>query len=133
MKKVKLSLIVALVALSSMMAQQSVSMDTNKFEMTSTTSNDKLVATVNTEKEAKVEAEKVITNADFKMYPNPASDIVTLQGVSVDDEIIVLDNNGKKWIKIKAKAEVEIIPIDHLKSGIYTISINGTNKKLVKE
>ena len=123
MKKVKLGLVMAMVASSSMMmGQQSVSLEENKFEMKT------IVAENNKESN-----EKVVTISDIKLFPNPASDLVTLQGVKVDDQISITDNKGKTRLQIKAKAEVEIIPIDFLESGIYLLAINGEKRRLIVE
>lgn len=123
MKKVKLGLLMAMVASSSMMmGQQSVSLEENKFEMKT------IVAENNQESN-----DKEVVISDIKMFPNPASDLVTLQGVKVDDQISITDNKGKTRLQIKAKAEVEIIPIDFLESGIYLLAINGEKRRLIVE
>ncbi|NHN25029.1 T9SS type A sorting domain-containing protein [Flavobacterium jejuense] len=133
MKKVKLGLIMALVVTSFSMAQQSVSMDDNKFEITSNTSEKTLVPILKSENRNKKNSDKVTIVNDIKMYPNPASDLVTLQGVKVDDVIMITDNKGKNRVQIKAKAEVEIIPIEFLESGTYFLSINGVKRRLLVE
>lgn len=121
MKKVKLGLVMAMVASSSMMmGQQSVSLEENKFDM-------KTIVAENNQNSN----EKEVTISDIKMFPNPASDLVTLQGVKVDDQISITDNKGKTRLQIKAKAEVEIIPIDFLESGIYLLAINGEKRRLI--
>ena len=126
MKNLKLSLIMAIVASSSMMAQQSVSMVDHKFDKTSEESEKVVVTTVDLNKED-------VKIPSVSIYPNPASDLVTLQGVTVDDKISITDSKGKNRIQIKAKAEVEIIPIDFLESGTYLISINGEKRRLIVE
>ena len=121
MKKVKLGLVMAMVASSSMMmGQQSVSLEENKFDM-------KTIVAENNQNSN----EKEVTISDIKMFPNPASDLVTLQGVKVDDQISITDNKGKIRLQIKAKAEVEIIPIDFLELGIYLLAINGEKRRLI--
>ena len=123
MKKVKLGLVMAMVASSSMMmGQQSVSLEENKFDM-------KTIVAENNQNSN----EKEVTISDIKMFPNPASDLVTLQGVKVDDQISITDNKGKIRLQIKAKAEVEIIPIDFLELGIYLLAINGEKRRLIVE
>jgi len=133
MRKIKLSLIMAMAVSSYMMAQQSASIDDKKFEMNPMTSDKIQVSTVDLGKEDKNTSEKVTIVGDIKMYPNPAKDLVTLQGVKVDDHIIIADNKGKNRIQIKAKAEVEIIPIEFLESGIYMVFINGEKRRLIVE
>ncbi|MBF02875.1 MAG: hypothetical protein CMP76_06225 [Flavobacterium sp.] len=127
MKKVKLGLLMAMVASSSMMmGQQSVSLEENKFEM-------KTIVAEKNQNSNESTSDKVLITSDIKMFPNPASDLVTLQGVKVDDQISITDNKGKTRLQIKAKAEVEIIPIDFLESGIYLLAINGEKRRLIVE
>lgn len=133
MRKIKLSLIMTMVVSSYMLAQQSVSIDDKKFEMNPITSDKIQVSIVDLDKEGKNSPENVTIVGDIKMYPNPAKDLVTLQGVKVDDHIIIADNKGKNRIQIKAKAEVEIIPIEFLESGIYMVFINGEKRRLIVE
>lgn len=115
MKKVKLSLFMALLVASSMVAQEQASNEVSK-------------PIVKSYENSTV---KIKNDKDINMYPNPANDIVTLQGVKEDDEIIIANSKGKKMIELKAKAQEEIILIDSLPSGIYMLSINGENRKLV--
>ena len=122
MKKIKATLFVAVLGMTPIVAQQSVSNQENKWEKATTN------PVVTLEKETKVENDKSIL-----MYPNPAKDLVTLQRVKENDQIIITDVNGKKLLDIKAQAEVEIIPIDFLESGNYMLLINNEKRKLVVE
>ncbi|WP_165395995.1 T9SS type A sorting domain-containing protein [Flavobacterium sp. J27] len=126
MKKIKVSLLLAIASSSFVMAQQSVSLDEKKFEM-------KTIVSEKNQDNGEKAKEKVASLGEIKMYPNPASDLVTLQGVKIDDEILILDNKGNTKVQIKAKAEVEIIPIDFLESGIYILTINGEKRRLIVE
>lgn len=119
MKKIKLSLFLAAFAMTPILAQQSVASVENRWEKKTSSSE--------------IIVEKTTKNGNDKsilMYPNPAKDLVTLEGVKEKDQIIITDVNGKKLLDIKAQAEVEIIPIDFLESGWYRISINGVERKL---
>ena len=125
MKKVKFALVMAMVVSSSMMmSQESVSLEERKFEM-------KTIVSERNQESNEKSSDKITTVGDVKMFPNPASDLVTLQGVKVDDQISITDNKGKTRLQIKAKAEVEIIPIDFLESGIYLLAINGEKRRLI--
>ncbi|HJS01242.1 MAG TPA: hypothetical protein VJ780_09930, partial [Flavobacterium sp.] len=75
MRKIKLSLIMAMAVSSYMMAQQSVSIDDKKFEMNPITSDKIQVSIVDSDKEGKSTSEKVTNVGDIKMYPNPAKDL----------------------------------------------------------
>ena len=118
MKKVKLSLFMAVFATSCLVAQEQASTDVSKPIVKSSNQSINLTTKVNNDK-------------GINMYPNPANDIVTLQGVKEDDEITISNSKGKKMIELKAKAQEEIILIESLPSGIYMLSINGENRKLV--
>lgn len=118
MKKIKLSLFMAIVATSSIVAQEQASNEVSK-PIIKSSKSDVNLTTLSI-------GEKVIN-----MYPNPANDIVTLQGVKEDDEIIISNSKGKKMIQLKAKAQEEIISIESLPSGIYMLTINGENRTLV--
>ncbi len=115
MKKVKLSLFMAILVAFSMVAQEQASNEVSKPTVKSYINST-----------AKIKNDKVIN-----MYPNPANDIVTLQGVKEDDQITISNIKGKTVIELKAQAQEEIILIESLPSGIYMLSINGENRKLV--
>ena len=108
----------AIVATSSIVAQEQASNEVSKPIIKASKSNVTLTTAA--------KGEKVIN-----MYPNPANDIVTLQGLKEDDQIIISNTKGKTVIELKAKAQEEIILIESLPSGIYMLSINGENRKLV--
>jgi hypothetical protein len=71
----------------------------------------------------------------FKVYPNPASDVLNLTFSSADKEspatILLLNRNGKIIYTLKTKGEKLIsIPVRNYKNGIYYLSVtqNGTTK-----
>ena len=122
MKKIKFSLFLAAFAMTPILAQQSVAFVKIRWEKKTSSSE--------------IIVEKTTKNGNDKsilMYPNPAKDLVTLEGVKEKDQIIITDVNGKKLLDIKAQAEVEIIPIDFLESGNYMLLINNEKRKLVVE
>lgn len=69
------------------------------------------------------------------LYPNPANDLLTIQGVENAD-LVIFDILGKEVIRKSAISSVENISVSHLQQGTYivTISRNGemTTKKFVK-
>ncbi|VXB64447.1 conserved exported hypothetical protein [Flavobacterium sp. 9AF] len=133
MKKMKLSLIMTCIVTSCIFAQET----TTSNEVKGVTNSKDVVFFQNDYNEGggKDKDKKNAKKEDktIGVYPNPAKDLVTLQGVKLDDQIVIIDEKGKNRLQIKAKAEVEIIPIDFLESGIYTLLINNEKRKLIVE
>lgn len=75
------------------------------------------------------------TLQSLALYPNPANDLLTIQGVENAD-LVIFDILGKEVIRKSAISSVENISVSHLQQGTYivTISRNGemTTKKFVK-
>lgn len=64
--------------------------------------------------------EQSFDNETFVVYPNPASDRVSVQGVPADAEIQILDMSGRL---LMARHGVEEISVEGLPSGLYLIRI----------
>lgn len=73
----------------------------------------------------------------FNFYPNPSSDMITLEAESVFEEISIYDIKGVIVAKEKTSSKVVSIDIIDLISGVYFVEakINGQlkRKKLIKE
>ncbi|MCL5244248.1 right-handed parallel beta-helix repeat-containing protein [Cellulophaga sp. 20_2_10] len=63
------------------------------------------------------------------VYPNPASEFITIAGVKVGDKLVVRNMSGVVVKEMNATAEEAVISLDNLKSGMYIISIPGTESK----
>ncbi|WP_103068673.1 T9SS type A sorting domain-containing protein [Aquimarina sediminis] len=72
--------------------------------------------------------------AGIKIYPNPAQEIINIEGIERGDLILIHDYLGKIVKKTVAESEEEMLVIANLNSGFYSISIAGKSwTRLVKE
>jgi len=73
-------------------------------------------------------------NQKVNIYPNPASNEVTIESDNIIHNITVFSNDGKKILEInEINEQAYHISIQNFASGIYYLKINNTVKKLVKE
>lgn len=68
-------------------------------------------------------------DASLKVYPNPALNTIKIEGAAQHAQISIFDHLGKK---VYVGLNEESIDISHLKSGIYVITVDGKNVKLIK-
>lgn len=69
------------------------------------------------------------SEAVLTVYPNPASELIKVAGVKVGDKLVVRNMNGVVVKEMNATAEEAVIILDNLKTGMYIISIPGTESK----
>lgn len=68
---------------------------------------------------------------DFKIYPSPANDLVTLQfSSSRNVDVLIYDISGKVVHAQSVNGLVEDMDIEHLESGIYTVVMRDERKKV---
>lgn len=81
--------------------------------------------------------DKVNLNDKVKVYPNPAKNILYIQGVEHDALITILDVSGKQLKQIKASNENTSIDISDLQDGIYLVNVimgdNNITRKISKQ
>ena len=66
----------------------------------------------------------------FKLYPNPAKDMITLE-MNSDDTVSIYNINGAKVLERKLNAGRHEIKISNLSQGIYTVHVNGESERLI--
>lgn len=86
---------------------------------------------------------EVLSVKDFDMtsvqiYPNPASDFITISNLQGKETLEIFDLKGQLMKTFYGNAEDATINIAHLASGVYFVKItnqkgNSTNKKFVKK
>lgn len=69
------------------------------------------------------------SEAVLTVYPNPASELIKVAGVKVGDKLVVRNMSGVVVKEINATTEEAVISLDNLKTGMYIISIPGTESK----
>ena len=101
------------------------------------TSNPQYVfeATQNTNLTANFEYTDAITEIDedsFTIYPNPASDFITIETLNaLESDVVIYDLTGKIIIRKFLHSGDNKIDVKNINSGIYVISINGLKSKLI--
>lgn len=77
------------------------------------------------------EIDNVWTN--LKLYPNPATDVVTISGLEGGEQIAFFDVSGRRWIYTNAINDREDISVKDLPKGTYLVSIaKGKTEKVIK-
>lgn len=72
-----------------------------------------------------------IANSEIVISPNPATDFVSIQGVSPNTEVRILDLSGKLLIESLARSEgVLNLDVRAIPEGNYLVVINGSSHKL---
>ena len=72
-----------------------------------------------------------IANSEIVISPNPATDFVSIQGVSPNAEVRILDLSGKLLIESLARSEgVLNLDVRAIPEGNYLVVINGSSHKL---
>lgn len=72
-----------------------------------------------------------IANSEIVISPNPATDFVSIQGVSPNTEVRILDLSGKLLIESLARSEgILNLDVRAIPEGNYLVVINGNSQKL---
>ena len=72
-----------------------------------------------------------IANSEIVISPNPATDFVSIQGVSPNTEVRILDLSGKLLIESLTRSEgILNLDVRAIPEGNYLVVINGSSQKL---
>lgn len=74
-----------------------------------------------------------INHPAINVYPNPAKDIVLINGLEGANTITVIDVNGKVLLQAKTLSKIYEQRIDHLKPGTYFIKVTGNRKTTLQK
>lgn len=69
-----------------------------------------------------------IFESKVKLSPNPATNIVTIQGAEKYDIVSVFDQSGRKLIETKINNKVKSLDISQLQSGVYVVKFEGNSR-----
>ena len=89
-----------------------------KWKISPTTSNRNASATITVTEE----------NSKIKIYPNPTTDKITVNGILKNDIIRLYDVNGKELLQEKANSNTAILNTKALAKGLYFISVSERYK-----
>ena len=67
----------------------------------------------------------------FNIYPNPASNIISITGVSLDTQVKIYDTIGRKVLSVQIDINKNTINVSKLK-GIYLVNILSQEKEITK-
>jgi hypothetical protein len=79
---------------------------------------------------------ELASSTDFSLYPNPASDHVTIsmnENSKHEADIRIYDMTGKEVKNYNTSSSLLTIDRDNLQSGIYFVSITIQGKRLTKK
>lgn len=68
---------------------------------------------------------------NLQVFPNPTEGIVTLKNAPVDSEFLIFDFKGQLVKTGKVNSENQVVSLENIASGVYTIQINEMRVKLV--
>ncbi len=71
--------------------------------------------------------------SDWKVYPNPTSSLINVEGLSLGTQIMVLDNAGKLVLDLKVNQQKESIDLSNYPKGSYLIKTAKGSKVIVKQ
>lgn len=73
-------------------------------------------------------------SSNFKIYPNPAITVVTIDLLSLDDSNLeVFDNNGRKIFTQQLKDNSNKINLENLASGMYLFKVNSNKGSAISK
>ena len=68
---------------------------------------------------------------NLQVFPNPTEGIVTLKNAPVDSEFLIFDFKGQLVKTGRVISENQVVSLENIASGVYTIQINEMRVKLV--
>lgn len=72
------------------------------------------------------------SQVEFAMFPNPANDNITLQGLTGNETIQILDVTGRVVLTSTAANTSALINVSELKAGVYNVLVNQNGNIGVK-
>jgi len=86
---------------------------------------------------SELEKTDVVSAANMTIFPNPASDIVTLQMENIEEgtvaQITIFDLTGKQVFNMQSTSNLQIIDISQFAKGMYVIQVNTANQNFVQK
>jgi hypothetical protein len=84
-----------------------------------------------------LEKTEVVSAANMTVFPNPASDIVTLQMENIEEgtvaQITIFDLTGKQVFNMQSTSNLQILDVSQFAKGMYVIQVNTANQNFVQK
>ncbi|PHR36952.1 MAG: hypothetical protein COA38_01075 [Fluviicola sp.] len=80
----------------------------------------------------KVVGVEEISNIDLAMYPNPVSEVLTIESSVLIEKVRMYDSNGKMISSMLTKSQFVTIPIAGLQNGVYFVHLETTSGLIEK-
>jgi uncharacterized repeat protein (TIGR02543 family) len=73
-----------------------------------------------------------VMQEDIRVYPNPASDNITIVGVQDGERITITDLSGRTLLSVEATLSLPQIDISSLATGVYLVHVGNRTAKIIK-
>lgn len=85
--------------------------------------------------QCKVNSNNILENSkvDFKLYPNPVSDLLSIEGSATFEQIEVVAIDGRTLLTITPLALITEMDVNDLSSGVYFIRVKSNGAFATKE
>ena len=78
--------------------------------------------------------EELQHQSSISIFPNPASDFITVSGLQNNEKLSIYNINGQQLFSGKATGETQQIAVGHFPAGIYLLKVdNGQTLKFLKK
>lgn len=74
-----------------------------------------------------------VATADIRVFPNPACDHLTINGLDAGTTIRIYANDGKLLETTTAGSSSTVLPVSHFAQGTYLLQINTSIVKFIKK
>lgn len=78
-------------------------------------------------------APEVLSVGEIRVYPNPTTDYLIVNGLETGNTIRIYANDGKLLEMTTAEDNTAVMPVSHLAQGTYLLQINTTIVKFIKQ
>ena len=77
--------------------------------------------------------EDVVSPSSVRVYPNPAADMLIIDGADAKQEIAIYSINGTKVLSAQSQEGTNTIQVAQLPNGVYLLRLADETFKLIKE
>ncbi|MBD0405457.1 sulfatase-like hydrolase/transferase [Flammeovirga sp. EKP202] len=84
--------------------------------------------------ETEIPPTSITPPVDFKLYPNPAFDLLYIRGLNLNKkDVYIFGIDGREVNGFQINESMEAFDISTLQSGVYILQIDKTRKKFIKQ